>query len=103
MRRLYRNKLVEYGCDCGLPLRRTKANSLVHLHGKHSVRVHDLVMSRQAEPADIERLWSAIDDGAHDLISDAVALRIIASVLSRFDLTEKYVSPPHYNGVEKEG
>ena len=42
-------KFTGYGpgalrCDCGLPLKRTKADNLVHLHGKYSVRVHDVVM-----------------------------------------------------------
>jgi hypothetical protein len=46
-------KFTGYGpgalrCDCGLPLKRTKADNLVHLHGKYSVRVHDVVMRMKA-------------------------------------------------------
>ena len=49
-------KFAGYGpgwnrCDCGLPLKRTKADSLVHLHGKYSQRSHDLVMRRKSEAA----------------------------------------------------
>ena len=49
-------KFTGYGpgalrCDCGLPLKRTKADNLVHLHGRHSVRVHVLVMNKKAEAA----------------------------------------------------
>ena len=38
-------------CECSLPLKRTKADNLVHLHGKYSQRVHDVVMARKAEAA----------------------------------------------------
>jgi hypothetical protein len=38
-------------CDCGLPLKRTKADNLVHLHGQYSVKVHDRVMSMKADTA----------------------------------------------------
>ena len=38
-------------CECGLPLKRTKADNLVHLHGKYSQRSHDLVMRKKAEAA----------------------------------------------------
>ena len=49
-------KFTGYGpgalrCDCGLPLKRTKADNLVHLHGKYSQRVHDVVMTKKAEAA----------------------------------------------------
>jgi hypothetical protein len=32
-------------------LKRTKADDLVHLHGKYSQRSHDLVMRKKAEAA----------------------------------------------------
>ena len=38
-------------CECGLRLKRTKADSLVHFHGKYSQRTHDLVMRKKAEAA----------------------------------------------------
>jgi hypothetical protein len=46
-------KFTGYGpgwnrCECGLPLKRTKADNLVHLHGKYSQRVHDVVMRMKA-------------------------------------------------------
>jgi len=49
-------KFTGYGpgwnrCDCGQPLKRTKADHLVHLHGKYSQRSHDLVMRKKAEAA----------------------------------------------------
>tara|TARA_R100000306_G_scaffold61314_1_gene63515 strand:+ start:303 stop:488 length:186 start_codon:yes stop_codon:yes gene_type:complete len=49
-------KFTGYGpgwnrCECGLPLKRTKADNLVHLHGQHSQRAHDLVMRKKAEAA----------------------------------------------------
>jgi hypothetical protein len=49
-------KFAGYGpgwnrCDCGLPLTKTKADNLVHLHGKYSRRAHDLVMRRKAAAA----------------------------------------------------
>ena len=52
-------KFTGYGpgwnrCKCGLPLKRTKADNLVHLHGQHSLRVHDVVMRMKAEAADCE-------------------------------------------------
>jgi hypothetical protein len=49
-------KFTGYGpgwnrCECGLPLKRTSADNLVHIHGKHSVRVHDIIMAKKAEVA----------------------------------------------------
>jgi len=49
-------KFTGYGpgwnrCECGLRLKRTKADTLVHLHGKYSLRVHDVVMRMKAEAA----------------------------------------------------
>ena len=49
-------KFAGYGpgwnrCDCGLPLKRTADDNLVHLHGQYSERSHDLVMRRKAEAA----------------------------------------------------
>ena len=49
-------KFTGYGpgwnrCECSLPLKRTKADNLVHLHGKYSQRVHDVVMAKKAEAA----------------------------------------------------
>jgi hypothetical protein len=41
-------------CECGLPLKLTKANNLVHLHGRHSQKSHDLVM-RMKGPAQSRR------------------------------------------------
>ena len=34
-------------CECGLQLKRTKTDNLVHLHGKYSQKVHDLVMNKK--------------------------------------------------------
>ena len=53
-------KFTGYGpgalrCDFGLPLKRTKADNLVHLHGRHSVRVHDRVMRKKAEAEAVVR------------------------------------------------
>jgi hypothetical protein len=38
-------------CECGMPLKRTKADNLVHLHGQYSVKVHDVVMRMKGETA----------------------------------------------------
>jgi hypothetical protein len=59
-------KFTGYGpgwnrCECGLPLKRTSADSLVHLHGKYSVRTHDLVMRKKAEVAAKEAAARAED------------------------------------------
>ena len=36
-------------CACGATLKRTKADNLVHRHGKHSQKSHDLVMRKKAQ------------------------------------------------------
>jgi len=40
-------------CDCGLPLKRTKADNLVHVgrDGEYNVKVHDIIMAMKAEVA----------------------------------------------------
>ena len=49
-------KFTGYGpgwnrCECGLPLRRTNADNLVHRYPIHGQRMHDLVMRKKAEAA----------------------------------------------------
>ena len=49
-------KFTGYGpgwnrCECGLPLRRTMADNLVHRYPIHGQRMHDLVMRKKAEAA----------------------------------------------------
>jgi hypothetical protein len=39
-------------CECGLPLRLTTANNLVHYPGEHSEEAHDLVMRMKAAKAE---------------------------------------------------
>ena len=34
-------------CDCCLPLTRTSADTRVHLHGQHSVKIHNIIMARK--------------------------------------------------------
>jgi transcriptional antiterminator Rof (Rho-off) len=52
-------------CECGLKLKRTKGDNLVHLHGKYSQKSHDLVMRKKAEAlirAESMKAWKAKSD-----------------------------------------